>query len=179
MSLSGSLVLFWKSEVTIEVKKSALSHIDVVVEGGDSFGPWHLRGFYANPDTSLRITSWNLLKELSMALQLLWIVVGDFNEIWSSFEKEGGALRPNFQMARFNNDINFCGLREVGFVGPVFTWLYQRRDGTQICERLDRALATQDWLSLFPTSKLYHKSSLVLDHCLLLLNFLPKPKKGK
>lgn len=49
-------------------------------------------------------------------------------------EKEGGALRPNYQMARFKNAIDFCKLREVGFVGPKYTWLYQKQDGTQIRE---------------------------------------------
>ncbi|KAL0009325.1 hypothetical protein SO802_010827 [Lithocarpus litseifolius] len=107
------------------------------------------------------------------------MVVGDFNEITCSGEKEGGAPRPNYQMARFNNTINFCGLREVGFVGPRFTWLYQKRDGTQIRERLDRALATHDWFLLFPTAKLYHKSSSDLDHSPLLLSFIHKPRKVK
>ncbi|KAK9995768.1 hypothetical protein SO802_020454 [Lithocarpus litseifolius] len=107
------------------------------------------------------------------------MVVGDFNEITCSGEKEGGAPRPNYQMARFNNTINFCGLREVGFVGPRFTWLYQRRDGTQIRERLDRALATHEWFLLFPTAKLYHKSSSVSDHSPLLLSFIHKPRKVK
>lgn len=179
LGLNGGLALFWKNEVIVEVKKSALSHIDAVLVGGDSFRPWHLIGFYGNPDTSWRITSWNLLKDLSLASQLLCMVVGDFNEIRSSLEKEGGVPRPKYRMPRFNNAINFCGLREVGFVGPTFTWLYQKRDGTQIHERLDKALVSQDWLSLFLSLKLYHKSSSVSDHSSLLLNFLPKPKKGK
>ena len=67
-------------------------------------------------------------------------------------------------MARFTASINYCGLKEVGFVGPKFNWLYQRQDGTQIRERLDRALASTDWHSLFPTAKLYHKSSSFSDH---------------
>lgn len=56
-------------------------------------------------------------------------MVGDFNEIRSQSEKEGGAPRANMQMAQFNEAINFCGLKEVGFIGPAFTWLYQKRDG--------------------------------------------------
>ena len=66
MGLSGGLALFWKSDIKIEVHKSSLSHIDAVVEASDRFGPWHLTGFYGDLDTSLRINSWNLLKELSI-----------------------------------------------------------------------------------------------------------------
>lgn len=179
MGLSGGLALFCKSDIKIEVHKSSLSHIDAVVEEGDRFDPWWLTGFYENPDTSLQINSWNFLKDSSTASQLPWVVVGDFNEISCSMEKEGGAPRPNYQMARFNNAINFCGLRDVGFIGPKFTWLYQRRDGTQIRARLDRALASQEWFLLFPTARLFHKSSSVSNHSPLLLQFLGKPKRGK
>ena len=77
-------------------------------------------------------------------------------------------------MARFNASINYRGLKEVGFVGLKFTWLYQRRDGTQIRERLDRALASTNWHSLFPTAKLHHKSSSVSIHNPLLLHLFSK-----
>lgn len=111
-----------------------MSHIDAVVGSGGKFSQWHLIGFYGNPDTSLRVESRNLLKELSGLSPLPWLVIRDFNEITCSMEKEGGALRPNYQMTRFKNAIDFCKLREVGFVGPKYTWLYQKQDGTQIRE---------------------------------------------
>lgn len=82
-------------------------------------------------------------------------------------------------MTRFNNSINYYGFKEVGFVGPRFTWLYQKRDGTQIRERLDRAFAMQDWFFMFPTTKLFNKSSSPSDYSPLLLNFLHKPKRKK
>ena len=93
--------------------------------------------------------------------------------------RRGGVSRPVQQMARFNASINYCGLKEVGFEGPKFTWLYQRRDGTQIRERLDRALASSNWHLLFPTAKLHHKSSSVSDHNPLLLQLFSKKKRQK
>ena len=80
-------------------------------------------------------------------------------------------------MTRFNASINYYGLKEVGFVGTKFMWLYQRWDGTQIRERLDKALASTDWHSLFPTAKLHHKSSSISDHNPLLLHLLSKKKQ--
>ena len=80
-------------------------------------------------------------------------------------------------MARFNESINFYGLKEVGFVGPIFTWLYQRRDGMQIRERLDRALASLDWHSLFPSAKVFHNTSSVSDHNPLVLHFFLVQKR--
>ena len=67
-------------------------------------------------------------------------------------------------MKGFVDTINWCGLREVSFSGPEFTWLYQRADDVQIRQRLDRALATMDWLNLFPTEKLFHLTSSASNH---------------
>lgn len=55
--------------------------------------------------------------------------------------------------------INWCNLKDMGFVGPNFTWLYQTTDGVQIQERLDRVLAAIGWLELFLAAKLFHLTS--------------------
>ena len=61
-------------------------------------------------------------------------------------------------MKIFFDPINCYGLKEVCFMGPLFTWLYQKEDGSQIREWLDRALATVEWFHLFPMAK-----SLLID----------------
>ncbi|XP_075645526.1 uncharacterized protein LOC142616592 [Castanea sativa] len=67
----------------------------------------------------------------------------------------------------------------MGYIGPKFTWLYQKTNGEQIRERLDRALATQGWMDVFPNAKLYHLSTSVSDHSPLLLRMIHKPRKLK
>ena len=176
--LSGGLALFWKADIKVSVQGSSLSHIDAIVEGGGSNNPWHLTGFYGNPVTSLRSDSWRLLSSLCNGSNLPWLVIGDFNEIMCDSEKEGGAKRSNAQMLRFKNTVEACGLSEICFNGPLFTWIYQRRDGFQIRERLDRALASTNWALLFPSAKLYHKSTSTSDHSPLLLKFCASKKKS-
>ena len=80
-------------------------------------------------------------------------------------------------MAHFNSIVNSCGLREVEYVGPKFTWIYQRSDGYQIRERLDRALVNSDWTSMFPLEKLLHKSSSTSDHSPLILQLVAEWKR--
>ena len=72
---------------------------------------------------------------------LPWLVIGDFNEPTGLSEKEGGRYRPRRQMESFVDTINLCGLWDIDFLGPKYTWIYQNSDGTQIRERLDHALA--------------------------------------
>lgn len=52
-------------------------------------------------------------------------------------------------------------------------------DRSQIHERLDRALATVDWLIKFPSAKLFHKSSSISEHCPLVLQLVGKQKVTK
>uniref|UniRef100_A0A2N9HAL6 Reverse transcriptase domain-containing protein n=1 Tax=Fagus sylvatica TaxID=28930 RepID=A0A2N9HAL6_FAGSY len=55
------------------------------------------------PDSSRRLESWSLLKSLGNQNSLPWVCVGDFNEIVSRSEKEGGSLRPEWQMRNFRD----------------------------------------------------------------------------
>ena len=80
-------------------------------------------------------------------------------------------------MQQFVDALNWCGLHDLGFFGPKFTWLYQQSDGTQIRERLDRAVATVDWVIKFPQAKLFHRTSSASGHNPLVLNLMRKKLK--
>lgn len=88
-------------------------------------------------------------------------------------------MQAKATMANFVNAINCYGLRDIGFIGPRFTWLYERRDGIQIREHLDKALATTEWVTLFPTGKIHHLTSSTLDLSPLMLRLVRKNKKKR
>ena len=67
-------------------------------------------------------------------------------------------------MVIFRDAIDVCGLRDLGYVGSKFTWRYIKRDGTQIRERIDRALASTTWSNLFPSAIVFHLSNSTSDH---------------
>ena len=150
-----------------------------MVDGEVGVGKWHLTRFYGNLDTRKRPESWPKLKHLKGTLNLPWLTIGDFNELTSLLEREGGSTRPRQQMQNFLDTISFCGFREVDYIGPKFTWIYQKADGSQIRERLDRALATPKWLALFPIAKLFHLTSLASDHSPLALRMVKKSHKRR
>lgn len=69
----------------------------------------------------------------------------DFNEVVWSFEKQGGNLKSWQSMKHFRDLVNHCGLIDLGFNGPLFTWSNGRQGDANINERLDRALTNSTW----------------------------------
>ena len=113
---SGGLALFWKDDVHVNVIKYSPSQIDAEVNSGEGFGWRHLTRFYGNLETSKMDECWALLKYLSGISQLPWMVIGDFNELTGLPEKEGGVVRPAHQMKKFVDTLNWCGVKDIGFV---------------------------------------------------------------
>ena len=175
---SGGFILLWKEELRVDVQTFSQNHIDAWVDGGE-IGWWHFTSFYGHPDMAKWHESWVKLKHLKCSSPLPWLVIGDFNEIIGLSEKEGGSIHPRKQVEDFLSTINYCGLCDLGFIGSKFTWLYQTASGVQIRERLDKALATLEWMSLFPIAKLHHLSSLVSDHSPLSLHLSQRGKKRR
>lgn len=67
----------------------------------------------------------------------------------------------------FNNMMQVCGLGDLGFQGPAYTWCNKRHGLARIQVRLDRALAS--WRTLFPDAMVKHLPRLHSDHCPILL----------
>lgn len=61
--LGGGLALFWKSNVLVQLLSFSVGHINSIVTDPDK-RPFRLIGFYANSDSSLQDSFWNLLRRL-------------------------------------------------------------------------------------------------------------------
>ena len=82
-------------------------------------------------------------------------------------------------MKNFIETTNYCGLQDLGFTSPKFTWIYQRADGLQIREWLNRAMATPGWINIFPKAKLFHLTSSISNHSSLALRMVQKRRNKK
>ncbi|KAK9950633.1 hypothetical protein M0R45_006113 [Rubus argutus] len=135
---SGGLALGWRPGVDIRVIGSSVDHIDAMLYVGNNC--LRITGFYGHPETSLRSHSWELLRRISSTVTGAWFVFGDFNELIGHEEKLGGCIRPNAQMRKFQEAILDCGLQEVQFSSPMFTW-----SNGHTWEWLDREVIQAEW----------------------------------
>nr|POE62199.1 hypothetical protein CFP56_39527 [Quercus suber] len=166
---SGGLALLWKEGVDARFKSCSNVHIDVVVREFSSSPPWRAMGSYGQPKSEKMYILWQLLEALQDQCEMPWIVFGDFNEIVYSYEKLGGLERDGKWMAKFRDYLDKCGLFDLGFVGHRFTWCNGRHGDQRTKLRLDRMVANEDWLRLFPEASVHHFSMSYFDHCMLVL----------
>ncbi|KAA3468188.1 reverse transcriptase [Gossypium australe] len=82
----------------------------------------------------------------------------------------GGLPREERRMEAFRKVLEDCNLVDVGFSGNWFTWERGNLPKTNIQERLDRGVAMEECISLFPDSLIQHLPHSFSDHCPLLIN---------
>lgn len=103
-------------------------------------------------------------------------------EFWESLEqiinkngKWGG--RDMWRMKLFlKHFLTNVGDMDLGFVESRFTWENNQEGLGRIMERLDREIADEEWIQLFPQAEVIHLAMENSDHCSFLLQSeKPKP----
>ena len=161
---AGGLVLFYHKVNKVELNYISANFIDILFMNEDIV-QWCFTGFYGRPSWSERSLSWDDILNLHFNGKHPWVVLGDFNEILLSSEKEGGNARPNAMMRDFRNCLQECGLEDMGCIGDLFTW----RRG-EIRERLDHAVCNVDWANKFPQAAIINEEHVHSDHRPLILD---------
>ncbi|XP_023912492.1 uncharacterized protein LOC112024084 [Quercus suber] len=83
-------------------------------------------------------------------------------------------------MEEFREAINCCSFKDLGFCGPEYTWCNMQEGVHRRCLRLDRALATQDWINHYKDIRVHHLVASTSDHVALLISdsfALNKPQR--
>ncbi|XP_009600115.1 uncharacterized protein [Nicotiana tomentosiformis] len=124
---------------------------------------------YAKCKPTLRSPLWENLRHISTICNTPWCVIRDFNVIASIGEKIGGIPYQMNKSIDFLSMIKNCGLIDLGFYGPRYTWSNRMGTCSIVWKRSDRGLANDNWLSSFPTATITHLASTGSDHSPLLM----------
>ena len=79
-------------------------------------------------------------------------------------------------MVKFRNVVNYCGFKDLGYVGPDFTWCNMQERAGRMYLKVDRVFATSDWVDKFGEVKVYNLVDSTSDHCTLYLSDPKAPK---
>ncbi|KAA3488532.1 non-ltr retroelement reverse transcriptase [Gossypium australe] len=141
----GGLSLAWKSDFGITLRSFSKWHIDVLVNEDVVQKEWRFTGFYGS------------------------LYLNDSNLTWTT-QTIRGLPRGQKRMDAFRETLEECKLMDIGYSGVWFTWEKGNLPETNIRERLDRGVANEEWLLLFPMVKVQHLPYSTSDHCPIFIN---------
>ena len=147
--------------------------IDTHVVCDSTGSKWRIIGFHGHPETCKREETWTLLESLRHSKNLPWLRLGDYNKIFSQTKKNGGSLQSTRQMDLFRLVIHHYSFTDLSFIGSSYTWSRNHPVEGQIHIRLNRALATNSWKTLFQEATVHHISVSTNDHSMLVVSLHP------
>jgi len=124
---------------------STEQEIHTLVRGLFSNNSWLMSAIYASPRFAERCLLWDNLSKVAELHTLPWIIAGDFNEVLMGEDKFGGKPVNISRAINFQDCLNNCGMINLGFSGPRFTWTNQQPLFTLIEERIDRVFVNTGW----------------------------------
>ncbi|XP_021852525.2 uncharacterized protein [Spinacia oleracea] len=166
---SGGMGFRWR-DLRVDTISYSKHHYDVNVLDDNNAPLWCAVDIYGWPKQANKHYTWSLMSTLKEACSIPCIMFGDFNEVVSLMEKDGGAIRSERLMDAFRGAIDVCDLRDLGFKGSIFTWKRGTSMTTFVRERLDRFLADDNWCSMFPGFEVRHLPIYCSDHAPILLS---------
>jgi hypothetical protein len=166
--LSGGLALFWLQSYNVSVKAFNSHCIDVNVSS-EGVAPWRISFVYGEPCRDKRHEFWSLLRRLRTQRDGPWLVCGDFNEALTQDEHSGPVPRSDAQMELFRQCLDDCGLVDMGFSGPLFTWSNRQNADARVRVRLDGAVANGEFNTLFDDANVENIITTTTDHFAILV----------
>ncbi|XP_022032230.1 uncharacterized protein LOC110933309 [Helianthus annuus] len=116
---------------------------------------------YAPQSASSKRALWAHIKDLKASRGVIWIILGDFNQVRSVEEKRNCVFDP-VSVADFSSFIYEVNLAEYLMNGSKFTrWL----DGGNKMSKLDRMLVCDKFWGLWPTVTLRTLPRNLSGHC--------------
>uniref|UniRef100_A0A803N410 Uncharacterized protein n=1 Tax=Chenopodium quinoa TaxID=63459 RepID=A0A803N410_CHEQI len=113
---------FWWKDINVTVNTYSIHHVVVDVCDHNNNPIWRAVGVYGWPEQENKHLTWAMLRRIKAGSSRPCVMFGDFNEIVSHEEEEGGVPRSESLMDAFRGAIDDCGLKDLGYKCSIFTW---------------------------------------------------------
>jgi hypothetical protein len=161
--LSGGLALFWLQSFSISLKGFNAHCIDVVISG-DSGDSWRTTFVYGEPRRDKRHEFWQLLHRLHSVWKGPWLCCRDFNEALTHDEHYGSSERSDAHMLLFRECLEDCGLVDLGYTSPKYTWTNKQDADNNVRVRLELAVANGAFTAMFDECRVEQVITSTSDH---------------
>lgn len=165
---NGGIGVLWRLASLCSIVNLTINFVNLDIVDVEK-GTWRLTAFYGCPQRSRRKESWSMLRGLATSISIPWSCVGDFNDLLSQDDKFGLHEHSEWCLKGFRETMQYCNLMDLPLTGYSFTWSRRKGHSDFVEERLDRAFATSNWLSLYPNVQLVNAMAPISDHTLIFL----------
>ncbi|XP_074301407.1 uncharacterized protein LOC141632794 [Silene latifolia] len=159
----GGLWVGWRKEARISHVMSCNNFIILLVEKCNGL-LWYLVLFYGAPSPSMRNSILEDLESCIDSFQYPFLIMGDFNQVEYASDKLSRNTGTISGTLDFNNWRISNELVDNPFKGPRFTWCNNRKVDKRVYERIDRALGSKDWFTIFPNTGIKQDPIQISDH---------------
>lgn len=91
------------------------NHIDILTIVPNQSQKLHFIGVYGEPNSQNHTKFWSLIRRLKKPSNEPWICLGDFNQILSPSERQGGANINTTLVLNFRKTLRDTELYDLGF----------------------------------------------------------------
>jgi hypothetical protein len=177
--LSGGLCLWWRKGIVMNALRVTKNVCEMVVRGDDREGDWILYGVYGPPYANEYQAFWDSMSVTTGREGRPWVLVGDLNQISSAGDKSGGRAVSWRASGILRNFLDMSGGVDLGAVDGHFTWSDGRDPSVRIRERLDRAIASPEWMCKFGKAGVKVLPMVGSDHAPIVLDCFLHEDRGK
>ncbi|XP_056692112.1 uncharacterized protein [Spinacia oleracea] len=144
----------------------------LVCPGGGGGNEFMCTFIYAFNQHSRIEELWKDLCEIGINCTKPWVVMCDFNCVLNVDERVGSPVRHQ-EMVDFRNCVNTCGMEDIKAAGHFYTWSNKQAGDARVFSKIDRVMANDVWVQLFPSAVAEFLSEGMFDHCPMVVSVYP------
>lgn len=122
----GGLILCGQLDIHTHIILANNNVIHCTIQRSTTDDPWHFSAIYAPPYPSDRARFWEVLLDIGHSVQGPWCLLGDFNCVLETHDKQGGRPVASSSSNGLRRVVDTFGLINIGFHGKKFTWNNRR-----------------------------------------------------
>jgi len=109
---------------------------------------------------------------MNNVIHLPWMLVEDFNELEFLSDKQGCTPPSLYRTNRLNSFMTTTSVESIVVNGKPFTWK-KCINGSWVFEKLDRGIAHEDRITVYPNLRTTYGSFTFSDHCPIIITTEP------
>ncbi|XP_070032638.1 uncharacterized protein [Nicotiana tomentosiformis] len=130
--------IMWSGNNMATILNNHEQQLTIKLDYGAANSDLYITAVYSKCPPEERRDMWSSLELTNLQVKVPWCIGGDFNVILDPDEKKGSRPYRMSKSLEFSTCMDNCGMMDLDFVGPKYTWCNNWEPRRRIWKRLDR-----------------------------------------